>query len=111
MLIILAVIYILIFLIFGLVLFSVMQIRLAGMRVKDFWSFIDANQMLDKLYRFAIQYKNMTPQEQIIYLSEAEKIFKAFDKVPTELWDEEYDKYKEVLKKYNDIKMIRWASN
>ena len=111
MLIILAVIYILIFLIFGLVLFSVMQIRLAGMRVKDFWSFIEANQMLDKLYRFAIQYKNMTPQEQIIYLSEAEKIFKAFDKVPTELWDEEYDKYKEVLKKYNDIKMIRWASN
>ena len=81
------------------------------MRVKDFWSFIEANQMLDKLYRFAIQYKNMTPQEQIIYLSEAEKIFKAFDKVPTELWDEEYDKYKEVLKKYNDIKMIRWASN
>ncbi len=111
MLIILAIIYILIFLIFGLVLFSVMQIRLAGMRVKDFWSFIEANQMLDKLYRFAIQYKNMTPQEQIIYLSEAEKIFKAFDKVPTELWDEEYDKYKEVLKKYNDIKMIRWASN
>ena len=53
----------------------------------------------------------MTPQEQIIYLSEAEKIFKAFDKVPTELWDEEYDKYKEVLKKYNDIKMIRWVSN
>ena len=111
MLIILAIIYILIFLIFGLVLFSVMQIRLAGMRVKDFWSFIEANQMLDKLYKFALQYRNMTPQEQIIYLSEAEKIFNAFDKVPAELWDEEYDKYKEVLKKYNDIKMVRWASN
>ena len=111
MLIILAIIYILIFLIFGLVLFSVMQIRLAGMRVKDFWSFIEANQMLDKLYRFAIQYKNMTPQEQIIYLSEAEKIFKAFDKVPNELWEEEYSKYSEVLKKYNDIRMIRWNSN
>ena len=111
MLIILAIIYILIFLIFGLVLFSVMQIRLAGMRVKDFWSFIEANQMLDKLYKFALQYRNMTPQEQIIYLSEAEKIFKALDKVPAELWDEEYDKYKEVLKKYNDIKMVRWASN
>lgn len=111
MLIILAIIYILVFLIFGLVLFSVMQIKLAGMKVKDFWSFIEANQMLDKLYKFAVQYKNMTPQEQIIYLSEAEKIFNAFDKVPTELWDEEYDKYKEVLKKYKDIKMIRWASN
>ena len=111
MLIILAIIYILIFLIFGLILFSVMQIRLAGMKVKDFWTFIEANQMLDKLYRFALQYRNMTPQEQVIYLSEAEKIFKAFDKVPPELWDEEYDKYKEVLKKYNDIKMVRWASN
>ena len=111
MLLILAIIYILVFLIFGLVLFSVMQIRLAGMKVKDFWSFIEANQMLDKLYRFAIQYKNMTPQEQVIYLSEAEKIFKAFDKVPNELWDEDYDKYKEVLKRYNDIRMVRWASN
>lgn len=104
-------IYILVFIVFALVAFSVMQIRLAGMKVKDFWSFIEANQMLDKLYRFAIQYKKMSPQEQVIYLSEAEKIFTAFDKVPPQLWDEEYEKYKEVLKKYNDIKMIRWMSN
>lgn len=108
---ILIIIYILVFIVFGLIAFSVMQIKLAGMKVKDFWSFIEANQMLDKLYRFAIQYKNMSPQEQVIYLTEAEKIFVAFDKVPPQLWDEEYEKYKEVLKKYNDIKMIRWASN
>lgn len=107
----LVVIYILVFLAFALVAFAVMQIRLAGMRVKDFWSFIDANQMLDKLYKFARQYENMSPQEQVIYLAEAEKIFKAFDNVPNELWEEEYQKYKEVLKKYNDIKMIRWVSN
>ena len=106
---ILIIIYILVFIVFALVAFSVMQIKLAGMKVKDFWSFIEANQMLDKLYRFAIQYKNMSPQEQVIYLSEAEKIFTAFDKVPKELWDEKKKKYKEVLKKYNDIKMIRWA--
>ena len=106
---ILIIIYILVFIIFALVAFSVMQIKLAGMKVKDFWSFIEANQMLDKLYRFAIQYKNMSPQEQVIYLAEAEKIFTAFDKVPPELWDEEYEKYKEVLKKYNDIKMLRWV--
>lgn len=104
-------IYILIFIIFALVAFAVMQIKLAGMKVKDFWSFIEANQMLDKLYRFARQYENMSPQEQVIYLAEAEKIFKAFDNVPNELWEEEYQKYKEVLKKYNDIRMIRWASN
>ena len=107
----LVVIYILVFLAFALVAFAVMQIRLAGMRVKDFWSFIDANQMLDKLYKFARQYENMSPQEQVIYLAEAEKIFRAFDNVPNELWEEEYQKYKEVLKKYNDIKMIRWVSN
>ena len=107
---ILTIIYILIFIIFALVAYAVLQIKLFGMRVKDFWSFIEANQMLDKLYKFAIQYENMSPQEQVIYLSEAEKIFKAFDNVPDELWEEEYDKYREVLKKYKDIKMLRWAS-
>ena len=106
---ILIIIYILVFIVFALVAFSVMQIKLAGMKVKDFWSFIEANQMLDKLYRFALQYKKMSPQEQVIYLAEAEKIFTAFDKVPPELWDEEYEKYKKEKKKYNDIKMIRWA--
>lgn len=108
---ILMVIYLLIFIIFALFAYSIMQIKLFGMKVKDFWGFIEANQMLDKLYRFAKQYERMSAQEQIIYLSEAEKIFKAFDKVPEELWEEEYDKYKEVLNKYKDIRMIRWASN
>lgn len=103
-------IYILIFIIFALVAYAVLQIKLFGMKVKDFWSFIEANQMLDKLYRFARQYERMSPQEQIIYLLEAEKIFKAFDNVPNELWEEEYDKYREVLSKYKDIKMLRWAS-
>ena len=105
----LAIIYILIFFIFALVIFAVAQIKLFGMKVKDFWSFIEANQMLDRLYMFAKQYERMNPQEQLIYLTEAEKIFKAFDKVPDALWEEEYDKYKEVLKKYKDIKMLRWA--
>lgn len=107
---ILTIIYVLIFIIFALIAYAILQIRLFGMRVKDFWTFIEANQMLDKLYKFAKQYENMSPQEQVIYLSEAEKIFNAFDKVPDELWEEEYDKYKEVLTKYKDIKMLRWAS-
>lgn len=107
----LLIIYILIFTIFALILYAVMQIKLLGLKIKDFWDFIEANEMLDKLYRFAKQYQKMSPQEQVIYLSEAEKIFTAFDKVPKELWDDEYEKYKQVLKKYNDIKMLRWASN
>lgn len=108
---ILVIMYLLIFVIFALIGFAVFQIKLAGIKIKDFWSFIEANQMLDKLYRFAMQYQNMSSQEQIIYLSEAEKIFTAFDKVPPELWEEEYDKYRKVLTKYNDLKMIRWVSN
>jgi hypothetical protein len=27
------------------------------------------------------------------------------------LWDDEYQKYREVLNKYKDIKVVRWASN
>ena len=107
---ILTIIYILVFIIFALIAYAILQIKMFGMKIKDFWSFIEANQMLDKLYKFARQYENMSPQEQVIYLSEAEKIFNAFDNVPDTLWEEEYDKYKEVLKKYKDIKMLRWAS-
>ena len=107
---ILTIIYILVFIIFALIAYAILQIKLFGMKVRDFWTFIEANQMLDKLYNFAKQYENMSPQEQVIYLSEAEKIFRAFDNVPNELWEEEYDKYREVLTKYQDIKMLKWAS-
>ena len=106
----LAIVYVLIFIVFALVLYAVMQIKLLGLKVKDFWDFIEANEMLDKLNKFAKQYQAMSPQEQVIYLSEAEKIFRAFDNVPNELWEEEYDKYREVLTKYQDIKMLKWAS-
>ena len=104
------ILYILIFIIFALIAYAVLQIKLFGMKVKDFFTFIEANQMLDRLYNFAKQYEKMSPQEQVIYLKEAEKIFTAFDKVPDALWEEEYDKYKEVLTKYKDIKMLRWAN-
>lgn len=87
-----------------------MQIKLAGMNVKDFWSFVEANQTLDKLYEFSKRYEKLTVQQQIIYLKQAEEIFNAFDKVPNVLWEEEYEKYSTVLEKYKDIKMTRWAS-
>ena len=105
------IIYILIFVIFALILFSVAQIKLAGIKIKDFWGFVEANQMLDKLYRFAKKYEKLTAQEQLIFLSEAEKVFDAFDKVPNMLWEEEYQKYMDVLDKYKDIKVIRWSQN
>lgn len=105
------IIYMLLFVIFLLVVFSIAQIRAAGMKVKDFWSFIEANQMLDKLYKFSKKYEKLNSHEQVIFLEEAEKVFDAFDKVPEILWEEEYQKYIEVLDKYRDEKMIRWAQN
>ena len=104
-------IYILLVIIVGLVLFAVAQIKLAGIKVKDFWSFIEANQTLDKLYKFAKRYEKLTTQEQIIFLTEAEKVFDAFDKVPNMLWEEEYQKYMDVLDKYKNIKVARWSQN
>ena len=107
----LIIIYILILVIFYLVAFAVFQIKSAGMKVKDFWSFVKANEILDKLYRFAKKYEKLSPQEQVIFLAEAEKVFSAFEKVPDMLWEEDYNKYMEVLNKYKDIRMVRWTSN
>lgn len=104
------IIYALVFVIIALIGYSIVQIKLFGLNVKDFWSFIEANQMLDKLYIFAVKYDNLSAQEQVIYLTQAEKIFSAFDKVPTALWEEEYEKYMQVLDKYKDIKVQRWHS-
>lgn len=105
-----AVIYILIFLIFALIAFSIMQIKMAGLNVKDFFTFIEANEMLDKLYKFAVRYEKLTPMEQLIFLKEAEKVFNAYEKVPDILWEDEYQKYMEVLNTYKDIKLVRWVS-
>lgn len=107
----LIIIYVLIFIIFALAAYAVMQIKLAGINVKDFWSFIEANQILDKLYEFSKKYEKLTPQQQVVYLLEAEKVFTAFDKIPDIVWEDEFKKYDEVLKKYKEIKIDRWVSN
>ena len=105
------VIFVLLFIIAFLIFLAVAQIKMAGMEVKDFWSFIKANETLDKLYAFSKKYDKLSSKDQLLFLSEAEKVFEAFDKVPTMLWEEEYQKYMEVLNKYKDIKVVRWQSN
>ena len=90
-------IYILIFIIVGLIGYAIVQIKTFGMNVKDFWSFIEANQTLDRLYAFSKKYEKLSVQEQLIYLKEAEKIFEAYDKIPTAIWE---DQYREYQKKY-----------
>ena len=111
MAILLFIIYMLILVIFGLVVFAVMQIKMAGLTVKDFWTFIEANQELDKLDKIAKKYEKMSTTQQIVFLKEAEKIFNAFDKVPASIWEEETNKYQNVLDVYKDIKVMRWIEN
>ncbi len=105
---ILAIICVLIFMIITLTIFSVMQIKMAGMNVKDFTEFIQANQILDDLYEASKKYEKMSSQDKVVFLMEAEKVFSAFDKVPNMLWEEEYQKYTKILDIYRDIKIVRW---
>lgn len=107
----LIIIYIFIIVILALAAFAVFQIKMAGLTVKDFWTFIEANQTLDKLDLIARKYDQMSTIDQIIFLKEAEKMFRAFDKVPSIIWEDEYPKYSTVLEKYKDIKIMRWQEN
>ncbi len=104
----LSIIFLLVLIIVLLGVLAVAQIKMAGMKVNDFWTFIKANDTLDKLYAFCVKYDKLTPQQQIIFLKEAEKVFNAFDKVPDALWEEDYQKYTQILDKYKDIKILRW---
>ena len=107
----LVIIFMLLIIIIMLIALAVAQIKMAGMKVKDFWSFVKANETLNKLYAFSKKYEKLTTNEQLVFLREAERVFEAFDKVPNVLWEEEYQKYMEVLSTYKDIKIVRWESN
>ena len=51
----------------------------------------------------------MSPQEQVIFLAEAEKVFDAYDKIPSIVWEDEYRKYSEVLQAYQNVRVTRWS--
>ncbi len=106
---ILLIIYFLLIIITALVGYTIVQIKLYGIKVKDFWTFIKAIQDLDVLYKFSKRYEKMSPHEQIIFLSEAERMFSAFEKVPQQIWEDEYDKYSQILAVYKNIRIQRWS--
>lgn len=103
------IIIILILVIIGLIAFAIAQIREAGMNVKDFAQFVQANQILESLYDASKKYEQMTQNQKLVFLMEAEKVFNAFDKVPNLLWEDEYQKYTKILDVYRDIKVLRWS--
>lgn len=107
----LVIVFMLLLIIVMLIALAVFQIKMAGMKVKDFWTFIKANETLDKLYAFSKKYEKLTTNEQLVFLREAERVFDAFDKVPNVLWEEDYQKYMEVLSKYKDIRLVRWEKS
>ena len=106
-----AIIVFLVFIILILCVIAVYQIKMAGMNVTDFCAFIKANDTLDKLYAFSERYEKLSPQQHVLFLAEAEKVFEAFGKVPDALWEEEYNKYMKILSKYKDIKVLRWRES
>ncbi|MBR2745071.1 MAG: hypothetical protein IKE01_07280 [Clostridia bacterium] len=106
------IIYILYLLVFvatvfvGIVCF---RIKETGMNVKDFFAFIHAINDLDVLYVFSKNNTKMTEIEQMIFMKEAEKVFSKFEKVPSMIWEDEYEKYSQVLETYRNIKLLRWS--
>ena len=94
--------------IIAIVSYMVYNIKMAGMEVNDFWDFIKSTEKLKKLYAFSKIYENLDVQEQIIFIKEAEQVFSAFEKVPTKLWEDEYQKYMKVLNRYQKEKLKHW---
>ena len=85
------------------------KIKLAGMNIKDFFEFVLAINDLENLYVFSKNNKKMTKNEQTIFLKEAEKLFSIFERIPSIIWEDEYEKYEKVLETYKDIRVLRWA--
>ena len=97
--------------IIAIVSYMIYNIRMAGMEVNDFWDFIKSTEKLKKLYVFSKVYENLDIQEQIIFIKEAEQVFSAFEKVPTKLWEDEYQTYMKVLNRYQKEKLKYWKVN
>ena len=86
-----------------------LEIKSSGMNVKDFFAFIFAINDLDNLYMYSKYKVEMSESEQNAFLKEAEKVFDKFEKIPSIIWEDEYEKYTQVLDTYKSIRMLRWS--
>lgn len=75
---IIVIIYVLALAIVALVVFSIMQIKAAGMNVKDFAEFIQANQILDDLYEVTKKYERMDRKRKISIFNGSRKSIFSF---------------------------------
>jgi len=85
------------------------KIKDSGMSVKDFFAFVHAIDDLNVLYTYSKNNTKMTDLEQRLFMKEAEKVFSKFEKVPSMIWEEEYEKYSHVLETYRNIKLLKWS--
>ena len=106
---IICVLYLLLLFIIAVIGVICIKIKLAGMNIKDFFEFVLAINDLENLYVFSKNNKKMTKNEQTIFLKEAEKLFSIFERIPSIIWEDEYEKYEKVLETYKDIRVLRWA--
>ena len=104
------VLYFIIFIVATVVGYICLRIKASGMHVRDFLEFILAINDLDYLYIYSKSNTKMNETEQINFLREAEKVFSKFEKIPSMIWEDEYEKYSQVLETYRSIRMSRWSA-
>lgn len=103
------ILYLVIFVVISVFAMICLKIKASGMNIRDFFEFVLAINDLDNLYLYSKNKSNMTKSEQNIFLIEAEKLFSKFEKVPSIIWEDEYEKYEKVLETYKDIRLLKWS--
>lgn len=103
------ILYLLLFVAFSFIGIVCLKIKASGMNVKDFLEFVYAINDLDNLYVYSKNNTRMTKTEQTMFLKEAEKIFSKFEKIPSIIWEDEYEKYSQVLETYKNIRLLNWS--
>lgn len=106
---IICILYVVLFVIAIASMYICLKIKASGMNVKDFFEFILAINDLDTLYVYSKRENHMNDVEQKAFLTEAEKLFSKFEKVPSMIWEDEYEKYSQVLETYKSIRINRWS--